>query len=372
MLKRIDPRKCFAYVVGVSNYDEIVYPTDEIKNLFEKGVSNSASRLAQCLISEVGISGSSVRHLESPSAQGLLSELAVESSQEVDCCIFFFCGHAILSKGSLYLGCRDLKPASPQVGGVHIKEIFDLIDKSTDGIKIIVLDCCYGGAAFHSMEDSFSISKMRSEINLMGSFAVASAGENVPALVPAGSDFTAFTGTACDILENGIEYSGPLISIDELFREIRRKMSEYGFTTPVRVSSIDDDLIAIAANPQFIPDNEKLRMQLNLQSERLQVYGRYFRKSNESMREAIDNLRKQDAAMRDALTRVDKADEDLRSDVSSLSSLKSSFSDVSEELKSLSRSKIDVSSVNARMGWAYATIVLSVAVSALVTYLMTK
>ena len=236
------------------------------------------------------------------------------------------------------------RPALEQAQGIRAKT------------KFIVLDCCFGGGGLEALPANFSQTDLRSEINLLGSFAVASAGKNVKALVPEASNYTAFSGTVCDVIEKGIEFAGALLSIDEVFREVRRIMLESSYPVPIRVSSIDDDLIALAPNRRFIPENEQLRFRINVMSERLQVYGRYFRQSNEYHRQAIQQLREQDSRVAALLETLKQSDAELAKQISSLKEFETSIRDLREQ-------KADGRTVVRRIGWVYIAIIFGCALS---------
>jgi hypothetical protein len=352
MLKRIDTKKTLAIIIGAAKYENLEYGSEEVKNIFERGVQNSTTRIAAVLTDELEIPASQVRVLEDPSTDVALRCLGEGAEAELDALVFYFCGHGIMSSGDLYLGFRELVLDKPQIGGALMREVLDLIGKINAKTKFIVLDCCFGGGGIEQLPANFSQTDLRSEINLLGSFAIASAGPSVRAIVPAGSSYTAFSGTVCDVIEGGIEFAGPLLSIDEFFREVRRRMIEANFPVPIRVSSIDDDLIALAPNRRFIPEDKQLRFRLNVMSERLQVYGRFFRQSNEAQRDSIRQLREQDLKFSQRFDEVTRLIDDLNIRVDSLGSME-------RKVEKLEAEKADSRLMIQRFSWVYNAIILS-------------
>lgn len=362
MLTRIDSSRTLAIIIGASKYEHLEYGSEEVKIIFEKGVLNSASRLASVLTDELDIPAEKVKLLESPSADVALKCLGEEIDEDLDAVLFYFCGHGVLNDGKLYLGFSELTLEKPQIGGVLMREVLALIGKIKARTKFVVLDCCFGGGGIEEFPDNFSQSDLRSEINLLGSFSIASAGRSVRAIVPAGANYTAFSGTVCDVIERGIEFAGPLLSIDEFFREVRRRMIEANHPVPIRVSSIDDDLIALAPNRRYIPEDKQLRFQVNVMSERLQLYGRYFRQSNEAQRDAIRQLKDQD-------TRFSQKFDDLSK---TTSSVVEHLSRLDQETKELASKKADAALLIQRLNGVYIALIVASLAAVLVSVLLTR
>ncbi len=343
MLKRIDSKSSLAVIIGVGKYDNLVYPSVEIESLFENAVRNSVERVAGLFVEELGFPSAHVKLLLDPTVEEALKLIGSCAADDLDAMVFYFCGHGVLSRGELYLGFRELDVKAVQIGGCLMSEILALLSQIKAKTKFIVLDCCFGGGGLEDLPMNFSPAELRSEINLLGSFSIASAGKNVQALVPEGANNTAFTGTVCDVVEEGIELAGQLMSIDEFFREVRRRMIEASYPVPIRVSSIDDDLIALAPNRRFIPESQQLRFQINVMSERLQLYGRYFRQSNDANRDAIQQLKAQDARFGKLASDLDKK--------------------IVDEVRALDQKKADWEVIVRRIGWVYIAIVFACALS---------
>ena len=65
-----------------------------------------------------------------------------------DILLFYYSGHGIPDvSGDMYLSPSEIDPYLPSKRGFNFNELTKLIQNSIAGRKIIILDCCYSGAA---------------------------------------------------------------------------------------------------------------------------------------------------------------------------------------------------------------------------------
>ena len=71
-----------------------------------------------------------------------------------DTIIFYFSGHGLVdSDGEVYLASSETDPDNPIKRGLSFRELTNIINKCRSNTIIIILDCCYSGAASFSKGD---------------------------------------------------------------------------------------------------------------------------------------------------------------------------------------------------------------------------
>jgi tetratricopeptide (TPR) repeat protein len=78
-----------------------------------------------------------------------------------DTLLFYYSGHGIPDvSGDMYLSPSEIDPYLPSKRGFNFNELTKLIQNSIAGRKIIILDCCYSGAARVSKEHEDDAAKL--------------------------------------------------------------------------------------------------------------------------------------------------------------------------------------------------------------------
>jgi YVTN family beta-propeller protein len=84
---------------------------------------------------------------ESTSRVGRAIARFYASSERDDLTLFYFSGHGLKDEnGRLYLAMKDTEHDSPRFTGLPTQLVNEAVDESASRQKILVLDCCYGGA----------------------------------------------------------------------------------------------------------------------------------------------------------------------------------------------------------------------------------
>jgi hypothetical protein len=93
--------------------------------------------------------------------------------------------------------------------------------------------------------------------DIKGSCTLASAPPNAHALAPPGARYTAFTEALLDMLRQGLPNQQPLLSLRDIFWQLRRTMRSSGLPEPTQSGTDTIDLLGLVKNraenpcPQF-------------------------------------------------------------------------------------------------------------------------
>lgn len=86
--------------------------------------------------------------------------------------IFYFAGHGMrdpIDGTRILLGCYDVDAKNPMKGGIPLSNIWDLLQKSSAGCSIAIIDACFSGALvdLKSREDGTPVEQARKAIGAL-------------------------------------------------------------------------------------------------------------------------------------------------------------------------------------------------------------
>ncbi|XZF12785.1 caspase, EACC1-associated type [Chitinophagaceae bacterium MMS25-I14] len=172
--------------------------------------------------------------------------------------LVYYAGHGLLGDDAqLYLAAADSQLEMIMISGMRAGEIANLLKGSRARRKVLILDSCYSGAIMGVMSGG-ATDTVAAEItreDYRGVYAMASASDMEQARFNAedANVPTYFTGTFIDVLNEGLATGNELISLDELFQEVRERLVSKGLPRPVRKISDDAGRFFIAYNKQYKP-----------------------------------------------------------------------------------------------------------------------
>lgn len=234
---------------------------EERKNRFESRVRSSKSIVHRLIRERVRVPDPRINEVDDLQIQELkdafdVASKGASSELPLDAFVFHYIGHGQLFNNQLYLYNKDTKASDPSERGIPISVIHDEIGRVPALVKIAIFDCCNSGAALVGLKhDTFPAKFVDERPELCGTYGIAAAPAGLPAWIPANYRETAFTKCMRDVLQNGIDNFEFLISLDDFFRSVRQLMNERQHGRVLRVSSVDDERIAICANPACAPEN---------------------------------------------------------------------------------------------------------------------
>ena len=179
-------------------------------------------------------------------------DLRSAASQAEDLLLVYFVGHGLVGarRHDLYLGLAGSEWAEPEFNSLEYDKLRSAVLNSAAATKIIILDCCFSGRVVsETMADP--VTEMVGQIDVDGTYVLASAGRDQVALIQPGEDYTAFTGRFLHMLRDGVPGGPKLLTVDYLYRRLVIKMKAEGLPQPQKRGTSTADLLALAGNRAF-------------------------------------------------------------------------------------------------------------------------
>jgi uncharacterized RDD family membrane protein YckC len=180
--------------------------------------------------------------------------LRLAATRAEDLLLVYFVGHGLVDgrRHQLYLGLPDSEWAEPEFNSLEYDKLRSSVLNSPAATKIIILDCCFSGRVVsEAMADP--VTEMVGQMEVDGTYVLASAERDQVALVLPGEDYTAFTGRLLHLLRNGVPGGPELLTIDYLYRQLAIKMKAEGLSQPQKRGTATADSLALAENRAFVP-----------------------------------------------------------------------------------------------------------------------
>ncbi|GAB2569871.1 hypothetical protein Aab01nite_06870 [Paractinoplanes abujensis] len=240
-----DPARSRAVLIGAAHYRAL----EDLP-----AVAANLTRLAALLRDpEVwGLPEANVAVVAEPdSPAAALDEIRRAAAGADDTLLVYYAGHGLLD------GNDDLLLALPEtdVRRPYTAIRFDDLRVQVRGAhrhsaKVIILDCCYSARAIAGGMGpaGTDADDLKRHAAVDGTYLMAAAAETKVAVAPPGETYTAFTGELITVLENGIEGSPDLISVDQIFWQIRGELEAKGRPRPEQGTRNEGATIVLSRN----------------------------------------------------------------------------------------------------------------------------
>ncbi|MFI8076274.1 PQQ-binding-like beta-propeller repeat protein [Streptomyces sp. NPDC086033] len=162
-----------------------------------------------------------------------------------DTLLVYFAGHGLRDRSDeLHLALADADDDHPEIASLAYPELRRVVGRAGYRARrrITVLDCCYSGLAggmgaatlarpdlAHLLEED---GDDESEGGDYGSCVLTSAPKTGRSFAPPGARYPEFTGELIEVLEHGIPDAGPTLSVDQIWRRVRRRLLTQGSPEP--------------------------------------------------------------------------------------------------------------------------------------------
>jgi hypothetical protein len=174
------------------------------------------------------------------------------ASEALDTLVLYYAGHGVLSQRGvpfLAVTSTDSDPRRVRYSGVPMEWLRSALADSPARNRILILDCCFSGQAVQAMTGAASA--VVGELDIRGTYTLASAPANSPAVAPIGAQFTAFTGELLDTLRSGVPGGGPLLTLGDIYPAVTRALRARGMPLPQRLGTDLADHIALVRNAAY-------------------------------------------------------------------------------------------------------------------------
>lgn len=150
--------------------------------------------------------------------------------------LFYFCGHGFLTGTTmdhLMLGTTDTSSKNFNAVGIDCQWIFDELSKAKIHKYMAVLDCCHSGIMTAMGESSFNLEN--GVAILSSTFAPHILGSH---LKIGDKDYAVFTHLFAQVLASGINSGRDMISLEEIYTELCRKIKNTDDLTQVSLPQL--------------------------------------------------------------------------------------------------------------------------------------
>ena len=216
--------------------------------------TRSRDKIKELLLSVdlVGLAEEQIIKLPLPNrtaASEVLEDFQDACNDAKDTFLFYFCGHGLYgdSKSPLYLALENSTDKSKQANALKISDIKSFMADSDAASRVMILDCCYSGAAF---QGGMSLAEeIRPALSLSGTYAIAAVPATDKARFFEEEDYTVFSGALIETLENGIENAAEFLSMEEVYDSLHAKILERGNAVlPIKQNSGGAENLSISKN----------------------------------------------------------------------------------------------------------------------------
>ncbi|MFI2412063.1 caspase domain-containing protein [Streptomyces sp. NPDC018947] len=164
-----------------------------------------------------------------PASAGEVGTLLARAAAEATDLLFvYYGGHGLVDdRGRLHLALPRTDAADIRWTALPFETLREELLDSPAAIRVLVLDCCFSGRAIEAMTSGHST--VAGQIDVAGTYTLASTSANAVAYAPEGATHTAFTGALLAALR------GPVaLTLDDLFDEVRRDLAVRDMPRPQR------------------------------------------------------------------------------------------------------------------------------------------
>jgi hypothetical protein len=245
-----DPEGTWAILIGVSHFsaDPAQYPA-------LPAVQNNIRDFANILTNPniVGLKPGHVATVLDPVIRDDMTVKLVDVCRRAtDALIVYFAGHGAVGKNTptLYLIPSGARDEFLEQQSVSFDEVRNAIRESAAPKKLLIFDCCFSGRALDHMgeDDSF----VRANMDVRGTFTIASAPANQPAIAPVGDKYTLFTGELINTLSGGLNNGREELTLEDVFNTVRTTLrARPGAPEPQAVNFRDAQHMFVARNIRF-------------------------------------------------------------------------------------------------------------------------
>ncbi|MFJ9932234.1 caspase domain-containing protein [Streptomyces virginiae] len=177
------------------------------------------------------------------------------ASEASNTLVVYFAGHGTrLPDGSLRLAVRNSERGRKQYASVAFNDLRAEVLDSTAVNKVVILDCCYSGAALEGFMGSTD--EVADETIIEGTYVMTASAATQAAMAPPDAPLTAFTGELVQAINNGIGEVPDPLDMSSLYKYVHGQLKSQGMPLPQQRASGLGHNIALFRN-KWRPPTEK-------------------------------------------------------------------------------------------------------------------
>ncbi|MBO3744875.1 WD40 repeat domain-containing protein [Streptosporangiaceae bacterium NEAU-GS5] len=171
------------------------------------------------------------------------------ADEATDTLLVYFAGHGLLEphRYELCLALAGSHPADLPAGALPFEWIRRLFLDCRATYGVLVLDCCFSGRATGHLSGPEEV--ILGQIDIQGTYTLAAAGANQPALAPPGEEYTAFTGELLTLVHAGVPDGPELLTYADIYRHLLRTLTARGLPQPHQTNRGTAADLALTRNP---------------------------------------------------------------------------------------------------------------------------
>jgi hypothetical protein len=168
-----------------------------------------------------------------------------------DVLLIYFVGHGtVLRRGQLCLILADTDHRDPDITGIEFGRIRETLLDSPARTKVAILDCCYSGRAIEALAGSSSVAD---STFTQGTYTLTASDHtaHVPPPTRTASVCTSFTGELLHLVRSGIPGTGPDLTLNDLYVQLRHRLRSRGLPEPNQRGTDTIGQFAFSRNPAW-------------------------------------------------------------------------------------------------------------------------
>ncbi|TMU92802.1 ABC transporter substrate-binding protein [Streptomyces sp. DASNCL29] len=242
-----DPAASRAVLIGTSRYAHLEQIPAVANNL-------SALAAALCAPGSWGLAPEHCTVIEDPgTAVEVLEAVRTAAEEATDTLLVYFAGHGLVEprRGELFLGLTGSMQHRSYTG-LPYGTLRDVVLDGRAGRQVMLLDCCFSGRVLGFMSAA-SAEVVIDQVEIEGTYLLASVPDTSFALAPPGETHTAFTGELLRLLREGVPGGPELLDLDTVYAQVYAALRAKGRPLPQKRDRNTAGGLALARNAAWAP-----------------------------------------------------------------------------------------------------------------------
>ncbi|SEC47777.1 caspase, EACC1-associated type [Streptomyces melanosporofaciens] len=242
-----DPSATRAVLIGTSRYAHLEQIPAVANNL-------SALAAALCAPGSWGLAPEHCTVIEDPAtAVEVLDAIRTAAEEATDTLLVYFAGHGLVEprRGELFLGLTG-SIQHRSYTGLPYGTLRDVVLDGRAGRQVMLLDCCFSGRVLGFM-GAAAAEAVIDQVEIEGTYLLASVPDTSFALAPPGERHTAFTGELLRLLRQGVPGGPELLDLDTVYAQVYAALRAKGRPLPQKRDRNTAGGLALARNAAWAP-----------------------------------------------------------------------------------------------------------------------